>query len=141
MRARVRAPVVRLSEMCLLVSSFLPHWAGVLASVALCACARRCARGASIEPVLVCQRGSASLVQNSGAPDRTLERSFVRACTILSNRKRSTKVSFSNIHVNGRAYNSVEDFTKNAKVCKSIKIQNYTKVHKAHIFWNVQKVC
>jgi hypothetical protein len=29
------------------------HWAGVLASVALCACACRCARGAPIEPVLV----------------------------------------------------------------------------------------
>ncbi len=44
-------------------------------------------------------RGSASLVLNPGVPDGTLERSLVRAWTTVSNRRRSTKVSFSNIYV------------------------------------------
>ncbi len=44
------------------------------------------------------QWGSALLVQNPGAPDGTPERSFVRACTILLNHRRSTKVLFSNIY-------------------------------------------
>jgi hypothetical protein len=53
MRTKVQVPVVRLSERCLSVSSFPLHWAGVLASIALCICARRCARGTPIEPMLV----------------------------------------------------------------------------------------
>jgi len=42
------------------------------------------------------QWGSASLVQNPSAPDETPERYFVRACMILTNRRWSAKVLFSN---------------------------------------------
>ena len=67
--------------------------AGVLADEAQCACARKCARAAPIEPREVPLRRFQSPARLTGP----FEGTFVRACTTLSNRRRSTKVPFPNI--------------------------------------------
>jgi len=69
--------------------------AGDLAGVAWCACARKCARAAPIEPREVPLRRFQSPARLTGP----FEGTFVRACTTLSNRRRSTKVPFPNIYI------------------------------------------
>ncbi len=68
---------------------------GDLAGVAWCACARKCACAAPIEPreVPLCRFRSPTCLTGP------FEGTFVRACTTLPNRKRSTKVPFPNIYL------------------------------------------
>jgi len=74
---------------------FLYRGAGGLASVAWCACTRNCARAAPIEPREVPLRWFRSPARLTGP----FEGTFDRACTTLSNRRRSTKVLFPNIYM------------------------------------------
>ena len=91
--------------MCLRVSSFSDRVAGVLADEAQCACARKCARAAPIEPREVPLRRFQSPARLTGP----FEGTFVRACATLSNRRRSTKVPFPNINFNAV---SISDLNK-----------------------------
>ncbi len=96
----VRAQVLEVSSACrasienVFESFKFPNrGAGDLADAAWCACARKCACAAPIEPREVPLRRFQSPARLTGP----FEGTFARACTTLSNRRRSTKVPFPNI--------------------------------------------
>jgi len=69
---------------------------GDFAGIARSACARNCARAAPIEPREVPLRRFRSPARLTGP----FEGTFDRACTVLSNRRKSTKVPYPNINSN-----------------------------------------
>jgi hypothetical protein len=97
----VRAQVLEVSSACrasienVFESFKFPNrGAGDLAGVTWCACARKCACAAPIEPRAIPLRRFRSPTLLTGP----FEGTFVRASTTLSNRKSSTKVPFPNIY-------------------------------------------
>ena len=91
---------------------------GDLAGVARCACARKCACAAPIEPRAVPLRRFRSPTHLTGP----FEGTFVRASTTLSNRKRSTKVPFPNIPGSESWKFKARIWVENLKRCKRVPL-------------------
>jgi hypothetical protein len=116
----VRAQVLEVSSACRASIEnvfesfkFLNRGAGDLADAARCACAR----AAPIEPREVPLRR----FQSPARLTEPFKGTFVRACTTLSNRRRSTKVPFPNIYQQGQFFTSEINFLSGSDTNKKIK--------------------
>ncbi len=106
--------------------------AGDLVVEARCACTRICARAAPIEPREVPLRRFQSPARLTGP----FEGTFVRACTALSNRRRSTKVPFPNIPGSESWKFKSKIWVENLKRCKRVLLicrKKYVFAHYADV--------